>query len=270
MSVKKKGGSADLLFNKFMPFVYGIGASIVIIGAMFKIMHWKGADVMLIIGLSTEAVIFALSAFQPTHVDPDWTRVYPELADDYKGTLPERRQKESSGNGLTAKLDDMLANAKIGPELINSLGQGLRGLTDTTAKLSNLTDASVATTEYAMNVRAASTSITDLNKSYATTISAMAEMANATKDAKAYHEQVQNVTKNLGALNAVYELEYQDANKHLKTMNSFYGNLSTAMQNMTDASKDTEQFKGELSRLTTNLTSLNKVYGSMLTAMKGA
>jgi len=97
----------------------------------------------------------------------------------------------------------------------------------------------------------------------------MSEMANATKDAKAYHEQVQTVTKNLGALNAVYELEYQDANKHLKSMNAFYGNLSSAMQNMSEASKDTEQFKGELSKLTTNLTSLNKVYGSMLTAMKG-
>jgi gliding motility-associated protein GldL len=266
MSVKKKGGFSDLFFAKFMPFVYGIGASIVIVGAMFKIMHWKGADTMLIVGLTTEAIIFAMSAFQPPAHEPDWTRVYPELADDFKGNLPERKPKE---NGLTASLDKMLENAKIGPELINSLGQGLKSLTDTTAKLSNLSDASVATTEYAKTVRAASTSITDLNKSYATTISAMSEMANATKDAKAYHEQVQTVTKNLGALNAVYELEYQDANKHLKTMNSFYGGLSVAMQNMTEASKDTEQFKGELSRLTTNLSSLNKVYGSMLTAMKG-
>ncbi|MES2732658.1 MAG: gliding motility protein GldL [Bacteroidota bacterium] len=267
MSVKKKGGFSDLLFTKFMPFIYGIGASIVIVGALFKIQHLPGAGLMLMIGLLTEAVIFFLSAFQPMHAEPDWTRVYPELADDFKGNLPERKQQKETG--LTAKLDDMLANAKVGPELINSLGQGLRGLTDTTAKLSNLTDASVATTEYAKNVKAASSSITDLNKSYATTISAMAEMANATKDAKAYHEQVQTVTKNLGALNAVYELEYQDANKHLKTMNGFYSSLSSAMQNMSDASKDTEQFKGELSKLTTNLTSLNKVYGSMLTAMKG-
>jgi len=269
MSVKKKGGFSDLLFTKFMPFVYGIGASIVIVGALFKIQHLPGAGLMLTVGLLTEAVIFFLSAFQPPAHEPDWTRVYPELADDYKGNLPERKHKET-GNGLTAKLDDMLANAKVGPELINSLGQGLRGLTDTTAKLNNLTDATVATSEYAKNVKAASTSIAELNKSYATTISAMAEMSNATKDAKAYHEQVQTVTKNLGALNAVYELEYQDANKHLKTMNSFYASLSSAMQNMTDASKDTEQFKGELSKLTNNLTSLNKVYGTMLTAMKGA
>lgn len=269
MSAKKKGGFSELLFVKFMPFVYGIGASVVIVGAMFKIMHWPGANPMLILGLSTEAVIFALSAFQPPAHEVDWTRVYPELADDFKGNLPDRRPKDKE-NGLTAKLDDMLANAKVGPELINSLGQGLRGLTETTSKLSNLSDATVATTEYAKNVKLASNSIADLNKSYSVTISAMSEMANATKDAKAYHEQVQAVTKNLGALNAVYELEFQDANKHLKTMNAFYGGLAVAMENMTDASKDTQQFKGELSKLTNNLTSLNKVYGTMLTAMKGA
>jgi len=73
----------------------------------------------------------------------------------------------------------------------------------------------------------------------------------------------------LGALNAVYEMELQDTNKHLKAMQAFYSSLSNAMENMAQASKDTEQFKGELSKLTNNLTTLNKVYGSMLTAMKG-
>jgi gliding motility-associated protein GldL len=93
-------------------------------------------------------------------------------------------------------------------------------------------------------------------------------MAGATANAREYHEQVQNVTKNLGALNAVYEMELQDANNHLKSMNRFYGNLTVAMENLTEASKDTEQFKNEVSRLTANLHSLNTVYGNMLTAMR--
>jgi gliding motility-associated protein GldL len=97
----------------------------------------------------------------------------------------------------------------------------------------------------------------------------MAEMSNAANDAKQYHAQVQAITKNLGALNAVYEMELQDANNHLKAMNKFYSNLTNAMSNMADASKDTEAFKGELKNLTGNLTNLNKVYGNMLTAMKG-
>lgn len=264
----KKGGFSDFFFVKVMPFVYGIGAAVVIVGALFKIMHWPGAGPMLVVGLGTEAAIFFLSAFAPVHADPDWSRVYPELAEDYKGELPQRKP-EQKGNGLTAKLDDMLANAKVGPELINSLGSGLKTLADTTGKLNNLTDASVATNEYAQNVKKASGALVDMNKSYATTVSAMTEMSGAAQDAKAYHAQVQVVTKNLGALNAVYEMELQDTNKHLKAMQSFYGSLSSAMENMAQASKDTEQFKGELTKLTTNLTTLNKVYGSMLTAMKG-
>lgn len=260
----------DLIFNKVMPFVYGVGASVVIVGAMFKIMHWPGANEMLIVGLSVEALIFFLSAFQPAAHEPDWTKVYPELADDYKGEVaPRKAAGAENGKGLTAKLDDMLANAKVNPDLINSLGTGMRSLSETVGKMSNIADATVATNDYAKNVKLASNSLVEMNKSYASTVNAMSEMASASQDAKNYHTQLQAITKNLGALNAVYEMELQDTNKHLKAMNAFYSSLAAAMENMSDASKDTQQFKGELSKLTTNLTSLNKVYGSMLTAMKG-
>lgn len=108
-----------------------------------------------------------------------------------------------------------------------------------------------------------------MNKSYASTVNAMSEMADASKDAKEYHGQVQNVTKNLGALNAVYEMELQDANSHLKAMNKFYTNLTGAMDGMSKVGENTQQFTSELNKLTGNITSLNKVYGSMLSAMKG-
>lgn len=262
----KKGGSMDLFYNKVMPFVYGIGAAIVIVGAMFKIMHWKGADLMLIVGLSTEAFIFFMSAFQPPVHEPDWTRVYPELADDYKGDAISH--KKQVGNGQAALLDPNIFKP-ITPELVANLGNSMRGLSDSVSKISTVADASIATNEYAKNVKVAANSILEMNKSYANTVSAMSEMANASQDAKAYHTELQTITKKLGALNAVYEMELQDTNKHLKAMNSFYSSLTAAMENMSDASKDTQQFKGELSKLTTNLTSLNRVYGSMLTAMKG-
>jgi gliding motility-associated protein GldL len=108
-----------------------------------------------------------------------------------------------------------------------------------------------------------------MNKSYAQTASAMSEMANASGDAKQYHTQVQNITKNLGALNSVYELELQDANSHLKAMNKFYANVAGVMESMEKAGKGSEKFSQELQKLTGNLTSLNTVYGSMLTAMRG-
>lgn len=261
-----KGGFADVLFNKFMPLLYGLGAAVVIVGAMFKIMHWPGAGPMLVVGLSTEAVIFAFSAFQPVHKDPEWSRVYPQLADDYDGYDDG---EEATGSGVTKKLDDMLADANINQDVISRLGAGFNSLSTSVNNLKDLSDASVASSEYANNVKTASKSIVDMNKSYAKTVDAMSEMANASQDAKEYHSQVQNITKNLGALNAVYEMELSDANNHLRAMNKFYGNLSSAMENMADASKDTQQFKDELGKLSRNLTSLNNVYGNMLSAMKG-
>jgi gliding motility-associated protein GldL len=261
-----KGGFQDLIFNKVMPLVYGLGASVVIVGAMFKIMHWPFAGPMLVVGLSTEAIIFAFSAFQPVHKDPDWARVYPQLSEDYEGYEEE---EVANGESLTRKLDDMLTDANLNQDVINRLGNGLNTLASSVGNLKDMTDASVASNEYAQNVKTASASILEMNKSYSRTVDAMSEMASASQDAKEYHSQVQTITKNLGALNAVYEMELSDANNHLRAMNKFYGNLSSAMENMADASKDTEQFKNELAKLSGNLTKLNTVYGNMLSAMKG-
>lgn len=265
----KKGGFQEKFYGKIAPIITGLGASVVILGALFKIMHWNGAGPMLIIGLGTEAVLFAMFAFAPQPHDPEWSRIYPELDDEYYAKLQKSGAKPvvQAGPGAPG-LDQMLATAKIDQAMIDRLGKGFTGLADSVTKIGDITSASVATKEYAANVSSASKAMADMNKSYATTVNAMSEMSNAANDAKQYHAQVQTITKNLGALNAVYEMELQDANNHLKAMNKFYSNLTNAMSNMADASKDTEAFKGELTKLTTNLNNLNKVYGNMLTAMK--
>jgi len=235
---------------------------------------------MLGMGLSTEAIIFFLSAFEPKHREFDWTKVYPELAEDYEGPLSQRKSLKGAGDSVSKKLDTLLESNKIGPELIDSLGRGMRNLADTTHKLGKMGDAAVSTSEYAHSVKAASENINKMNSSYAQTVSSMvemasvsksatAEMANASNDAKEYHTQVQSVTKNLGALNAVYEMELQDANKHIKAMNKFYTNLTQSMDSMAQASSDAEQFKSEINKLTSNLSRLNSIYGGMINAMKG-
>lgn len=260
-----KGG--NVFEDKIMPKVYGIGAAIVIVGALFKIMHWPFANPMLIVGLGTEALIFLASAFIKPAKDPDWSRVYPELAENYDG--PSRKiATTNAGPSLTDDLDKMLRDANVTPATINSLGQGLNRLSETTAQMADLSDATVATQEYTNKVRTAANSLTRINEAYATTVEAITQMAGATADAREYHMQVQNVTRNLGALNAVYEMELQDANNHLKSMNRFYGSLTMAMENLTEASKETEQFKNEVGSLTKNLHSLNTVYGNMLNAMR--
>lgn len=266
----KKGGFQELLFTTIMPKIYGIGAAVVIVGAMFKILHLPGAGEMLGIGLTTEAVIFFLSAFEPKHEEVDWSKVYPELADDYDGPRAAPKAAISGKQeGTAQKMDEMLAKAKIGPELIDSLGKGMQGMAQSAAKMANLGDAALATNDYANNVKTASKSISEMNKSYATTAQAMAGMASATQDSAKYHEQVQNVTKNLGALNAVYEMELKDANSHVKAMNKFYANVTSAMEGMAEAAKNTENFRTGITKLNTNITSLNDIYGNMLAAMRG-
>lgn len=257
----------SFLYDTLMPKIYGIGAAVVIVGALFKIEHWNGADTMLIVGLGTEAVIFFLSAFQPQSKEHDWSLVYPELNEGYDPSTGTN-SLDTSSKGLTMKLDDMLKNANVTPEAISNLGQGLNRLSTTTSQLSQLGEATNVTDEYTKKVRTAADSLDKINVAYGNTVEAISAMSNATSDAKEYHMQVQNVTKNLGALNAVYEMELQDANTHLKSMNQFYGTLSKAMDNMTQAGKDTEQFQKQVSDLTGNLTSLNRVYGNMLNAMR--
>ncbi|MEQ8581852.1 MAG: gliding motility protein GldL [Marinoscillum sp.] len=268
--MSKKGGFVELLFSTIMPKIYGIGAAIVIVGAMFKILHLPGSGPMLGIGLTVEAVIFFLSAFEPAHKDPDWSKVYPELADDYDGPAAAPRKVTSGGNntGVAAGMDKMLADAKVGPELIKSLGDGMKNLADSASKMAQLGDAALVTNEYAKNAKAASNSLVEMNKSYATSMQAMSAMAEASKDTKEYHSQVQNVTKSLGALNAVYEMELKDAQGHVKSMNKFYSNLTQALESMGEAGKETSAFQAQLNTLTTNIASLNKVYGNMLSAMK--
>jgi gliding motility-associated protein GldL len=260
----------NFLFDVVMPKVYGIGAAVVIIGALFKIEHWPFADVAIIAGLGTEALIFFLSAFQPQHKEPDWALVYPQLAEGYDPSTDSNSfaATDNSSKGLTRKLDDMLKDANVTPDSIKSLGEGLNRLSSTTSQLTTLGDATNATDEYTQRVRSAAQSLDNINVAYKQTAEAMSAMSSATADAKEYHLQVQNVTKNLGALNAVYEMELQDANTHLKSMNKFYGTLSQAMENLVSAGKDTEQFKDEVAKLTVNLNSLNRVYGNMLNAMR--
>jgi gliding motility-associated protein GldL len=267
--MSKKGGFQELLFTTIMPKIYGIGASVVIIGAMFKILHLPGAGIMLGVGLTTEAVIFFLSAFEPKHREPDWAKVYPELADDYDGPPAQVRAAVPQATGASAQMDKMLADAKVGPDLIKSLGDGMKNMAESAKKMSNLSDAAVATNEYANNVKKASTSLVEMNKSYGTVMEGMKGMAEASKDTKEYHTQVQNVTKSLGALNSVYEMELKDAQSHTKALNKFYTNLTGALESMAEAGKETSHFQTELNKLTSNVAALNKVYGNMLTAMRG-
>jgi gliding motility-associated protein GldL len=245
-------------------YLYSWGASIVIFGALFKILHLKGANTMLILGMGTEVLVFFIFGFEPQsamHADYEWERVYPELADE--GPLPVKGQKP-----LTQQLDKMLSDAKVGPDLINSLGKGFTSLGESVKKMNDITDATVATNDFSKNIKSASGQITTFGQAAASATVAVNTIGAGAEHTKIYHEQVQAMVKNLSQLNTIYELELQDSNNHLKAMNKFFGNLNSAAQALSETATDAGKYKDNLAQLNKNLTSLNQVYGNMLSAMK--
>jgi gliding motility-associated protein GldL len=254
-------------FKNFMAKLYGIGAAIVIVGALFKIQHWPFSGFFLVLGLGTEAVIFIFSAFEPPHEDVDWSLVYPELAgmeDEDSHSKKDRRKKTDP---VVQQLDRLMADAKIGPELIESLGTGLRSLGENTSKLADMSDAGVATNEYVKNVSAAAKSAGEMSSSYVKAAQAVENLSSSTEEVKVYKDQVVSAGKNLAALNAVYELQLQESNNNMKQTARFYEGINELMSNLNSSVEDTKKYRDEVATLAKNLSQLNTVYGNMLSAM---
>lgn len=241
------------------------GATVVIIGLLFKIQHWPYGGFFISLGLGMEAFLFLILGFQRDSTEIDWTRAYPELDEDFKGG--SSRAIGGGNFSSTAALDKMMEEAKIGPELVRSLGDGLRSFGDKVNAISRVTDAGEATIQFTEKIKAATNSYDNLSAAFEKASANLAEVAGSSVDSKGYHEQITVMTKNLSALNAVYELELQDSSNHLKSMNKFYSDMQATLQNFTESVDGSQQFKVEVGKLAKNLTSLNAVYGNMLSAM---
>jgi len=190
-------------YKNLMAKVYGIGAAIVIVGALFKIIHLKFANELLIVGLLTEAGIFFLSAFEKPHVDYDWSLVYPELAQAEEVKTKKSAAPKMEGT-VTQQLDQMMAEAKVGPELIASLGDGLRNFGDRVAAISSAADITSSSNEFAAKLQAASKSVEGLSSSYANVSETMQAFSDSLADARNFKDEVGKLSQNLASLNAVY------------------------------------------------------------------
>lgn len=253
----KLGGKA---WKQFMAKLYGIGAAIVIIGALFKIQHWPFAGEMLTVGLGTEALIFFFSAFEPVHEEIDWSLVYPELR---SGEPAQDNLSRGDDGSITEQLDNMLEEAKIEPELIASLGEGLRTLSSQATKLSDITDASVATNEYTDSLKGATEKVGKLGDTYAQASEALTGLTEGQAEGASTGEHLKRMTSNLEALNGMYETQM----KELQTSTEIYSGITELMQNLSDSVEDTKRYKENIAELAKNLSSLNTVYGNMLSAM---
>jgi gliding motility-associated protein GldL len=283
-------------WKNFIAKLYGLGASVVIIGALFKIQHWPLAGTMLTVGLLTEAVIFFFSAFEPLHEEIDWSLVYPELAgipEDETAEIQAHGGKQhgavSSGGGgggygggagavALAKFDEMLEKAEISPDLFQKLGVGMKKLSDTTANMSAMGDVSAASTKYMSTINTANESLEKLAQSYQATTQVINETGSTYKNmadslsvievgGKSYQQQLEVLNKNLSALNAVYELQKKGADEHIKESQVLYQGIQGLVKDLTDSAGDTKKYREQITKLNDNLSALNNVYGNMLAAM---
>jgi gliding motility-associated protein GldL len=251
--------------KKVLHMVTCFGAATVILGALFKIMHYPGAEIMLPTGLIVETFLFIFFGFDIPHEEVDWTLAYPELAG--MGHDESVHEKEEDNLPITQQLDNLLADAKIGPDLIESLGSGIRQLTETTSKISDISDATVATNEYVDSVKHASKNVSQLADTYSRAADSMANLADSNEAGASIGDSLSKVSKNLSALNATYELQLQGSQTHLEATSKFYDGLAELMKNLHDSVDDTKKYRQEMAILSSNLTSLNTVYGNMLSAM---
>lgn len=359
-------------WKNIMKYLYGWGAAVVILGALFKILHLPGATFMLFAGMGTEAIIFFFSAFEPIAEEYDWALVFPELS----GMTDEEEIKNFSGSrrggGLSAdelqaafvnalaasgsnfggsaqpqqiaatsapapvaaapvvvqggggmvfteKFNAMLEKAEIGPELFDKVGAGLRKLGEASNKIADMSGSAIATKDFADKMAKANESMTALNDNIAKSSEAMsgigaqfadgiqssvrglesslaqagshvAEQLNTvgnnlstsyqqlaesmkantmsiSNGSTSYSQQLEQLNKNMSALNAAHELHLNETTQRLKDAQSVYAGVDDMTKKLKETIDGTEKFSKALELLNNNVSSLNSVYGNMLSAI---
>ena len=265
-------------YKTFMAYLYGWGAAVVIVGALFKIMHWPGANEMLIAGMSTEGVIFFLSAFEPPHKEWDWSLVYPELAgmvEDNPLELDENGKPVEAKDPLSAKLDKMLEDAHITPELMDRLGQGMQNLAESANAMNNMANVSAATNKFVSNMDNVAGQAGKLLESMQgapeaiSTLSAIyRETAESLGGEVSYVEEMKKMSASLSSINAMYEMQINNASTQMNLNKEFEEKMATMLTNFSDSAEGITKYKEQVDALTRKVSELNNVYGNMLAAMQ--
>ena len=232
------------------------GAAVIIFAAWAKITHQSYANTMLTIGMWTETAIFLVYAII------EWVKPKSHEEDVVAAVAVP------ATNPALKSLDKMMQEADITPTNLKKLGEGFQKLGTTVNGLSDVGDVVKSTGDFNTKTKEASTALGTMTTAFNNSAATMSSFNNASESAKGFHEQVQVLTKNLGSLNTIYELELKESNNHLKALNGFYGKMAEASQAMMNSVDDANKAKEQIGTLATNLTKLNSVYGNMLSAMQ--
>lgn len=193
--------------KKLFNYAYGIGASIVILGALFKIQHWTGGSEMLTLGMIVEAIVFFVSAFDSVEEDLDWTLIYPELAGGDKREKDAGQAKEVQGL-LSQKLDEMLRDAKLDSSLMQSLSESIQNFKGAAENIAPAVNSIAATNKYSEQMFMAAAQMESLNSLYKVQVESTSKQAEinleVTENATRLKEQMESLATNLSSLNGVY------------------------------------------------------------------
>ena len=262
-------------FKTFMGYLYGWGASIVMIGAYFKLTHIPGADLMLGIGLGVEALIFFMSAFEPQHVEYAWDNVFVELEEDWDGVT--RTQFATTGaNGKSgepvsdieeAMLSKMFEKMNVSEDTFKKLGRGIDRLAENAGQMSDISNAMAATTNYANAMDRATKSISDFSTTYVETNQRLSESLGKLDFSALDANTIKKVASSMQSLNSIYELQLQGAEQTSAASKALTETMNKYMDNLNASSQNAGQLNQQLTQLSQRLTALNNVYGGMLSAM---
>ncbi len=239
-----------------MGYIYGWGASIVMIGALFKLQHWQYSGLLLTIGLLTEAVIFFLSAFEPPLEIPEWSKVYPELRDDFD--MMELDDIRPAGkNGLS----QLLASSELTPELLDKVGQSLTELSTTARGISDISSATLATDQYVKNMSTASesmNSLSELNKRANEVVNSSVEKLAQSYSSTSDHivETGKHSIEKLHKTSEEFSSQLLEAGKKLSdTVNGASNTFTSELKNIGENSKNYSEY---LEKLNQNMLTLNE------------
>lgn len=264
-------------YKKAMPYLYGIGASIVIIGALFKIQHYPGSGFMLGLGLGVEALIFFISSFEKPVAEKHyhWENVFPEIAYQNDLQLNHDIHKRNSGGGISKLIEEGFHNAlggiKIDDKLAESLNKGLSNLKESVDNLNKITSTAVSTEEFNKSMSNAITSANKLSSVYSGAADDFSRFSKGFGDSTnvnigGFVEQIKNVSSNLSALNSMYELQLKEKRSQedlASKMNESYKLMTASLEQSAQA---TVTFKKEAESMSQKMAALNGIYGNMLSA----
>jgi len=252
-------------FKSFMAKLYGWGAAVVIVGALFKIQHWPGAGLMLTLGLSTEALIFFVSAFDKQK-EIHWERVYPELALEEEESSDKEQKHEAKS--ISGEIERMLEEARIEKTMVQKLGDGMNKFATTLDGFREISNATAATNDYTDRVKTAAENLDKANHAYSKSAEAMTTLSESSGSAKEYFYQIQQAAKNLSALNSMYEVEISQQSRQKDVLSQYHEKLGSVLGALSDVGSLSVELKEGFAKLNDNLSSLNNVYGNMLSAMR--